>query len=76
MNNLHTPDRLLNEKEVASILNINVATLRRWRWAGKGPRFLKIGGAVRYDPADLAAFIEAGRRTSTSEPGAGLEVAT
>ncbi len=69
MNNLHTPDRLLDEKEVASILNINVATLRRWRWAGKGPRFLKIGGAVRYAQSDIAAFIEAGRRTSTSDTG-------
>ncbi len=44
-----------------------VATLRRWRWGGKGPPFIKIGGAVRYDPTDLTAFIEAGRRTSTSE---------
>ena len=69
MNNVHTPDRLLDEKEVASILNINVATLRRWRWAGKGPRFLKIGGAVRYEQSDIVAFIEAGRRTSTSDTG-------
>ncbi len=58
--------RLLKEAEAAAILNIEVATLRRWRWAGKPPRFLKIGGAVRYDQGDLAAFIEAGRRTSTS----------
>ena len=69
MNDLHTPDRLLNEKEVANTLNIKVATLRRWRWAGKGLRFVKLGAAVRYDPADLAAFIEAGRRRSTSDPG-------
>ncbi len=59
---------LLKETEVAEILNVEVASLRRWRWAGgKGPRFIKIGAAVRYDPADLVAFIEAGRRASTSE---------
>ncbi len=60
---------LLNETEAARILAMQVTTLRRWRWAGKGPRFVKIGAAVRYDPADLTAFIEAGRRNSTSEFG-------
>lgn len=63
--------RLINEHEAAGYLAVRVATLRRWRWAGKGPRFCKIGGAVRYDPADLEAFIEAGRRKSTSDPGQG-----
>ena len=60
---------LLNETEAARILAMQVTTLRRWRWAGKGPRFVKVGAAVRYDPADLTAFIEAGRRNSTSDPG-------
>ncbi len=60
---------LVNETEAARILKLQVTTLRRWRWAGKGPRFLKLGAAVRYDPADLTAFIEAGRRNSTSDPG-------
>ena len=61
--------RLLKESEAATILNVEVATLRRWRWAGKPPVFRKISAAVRYHPADLEAFIEAGRRTSTSDPG-------
>ena len=65
------PPKLLKEGEVAAILNVEVATLRRWRWAGKPDLpFHKIGSAVRYDPADLTSFIEAGRRTSTSDdPG-------
>ena len=67
MNTIQSP--LLNEQEASEYLRIAVATLRRWRWAGKPPRFLKIGAAVRYDPADLAAFIEAARRTSTSDTG-------
>ncbi len=61
--------RLLKEAEAAAILKLKVTTLRRWRWAGKGPRFVKVGAAVRYDSADLSAFIEAGRRSSTSDPG-------
>jgi len=64
------PPKLLKEGEAAAILNVEVATLRRWRWAGKPDLpFHKIGSAVRYDLADLAAFIEAGRRVSTSDPG-------
>ena len=61
--------RLFDEKDAAAILCVKVPTLRRWRWAGKGPRFLKLCGAVRYDPADLDTFIGEARRTSTSDDG-------
>ena len=37
---------LLKEKATAECLGIEEATLRRWRWEGKGPRFAKIGGTV------------------------------
>jgi predicted site-specific integrase-resolvase len=60
---------LLKEQEVATRLAVSVKTLRRWRWAGRGPRFLKIGAAVRYDPADLSCFVEGARRSSTADPG-------
>ncbi len=66
-------NRLLNEHEAAYALGLKVATLRRWRWAGKPPRFLKIGSAVRYDPEDLADFMEAARRTSTSDAGGAVD---
>jgi hypothetical protein len=46
---------------------LQIATLQRWRWAGRGPRFLKIGGAIRYDSADLDVFVEAARRHSTTD---------
>ncbi len=64
-----SPPALVNEHEAARVLGLSVKTLRRWRWAGREIRFLKIGAAVRYDPADLAAYIEAARRRSTSDPG-------
>ena len=58
---------LINEHEAARRLGLKVSTLRRWRWAGNPPRFVKIGTAVRYDPRDISALIEASRRNSTSE---------
>ncbi len=69
MTNNSTAQPLVNEDQAAKRLGLSVKTLRRWRWAGRGPGFLKIGFAVRYDPAELRAFIEASRRRSTSDPG-------
>ena len=65
-----TPDvgsTLVNEVQAARILGLSVKTLRRWRWAGKPPSFIKIGSAVRYDPDVLRDLIDAGRRNSTSD---------
>jgi predicted DNA-binding transcriptional regulator AlpA len=60
---------LLREAEAAHRLGTSVRTLQKWRCNGKGPRFVRLSRAVRYDPEDLEAFIAVGRRTSTSDPG-------
>ena len=57
---------LINEHEAAALLNVKVATLRRWRWAGKPPKFVKIGASVRYEPSELAKLISEARRSSTT----------
>jgi hypothetical protein len=62
-------DRLLTPEQAAVALHLKPKTLARWRWAGCGPRFIKIGGRVRYAESDIRAFIQAGVRTSTSDPG-------
>ena len=49
---------LLNEHEVSHQLGISVASLRGWRLIRQGPKFVKIGAAVRYKPADVAAWID------------------
>ncbi|MCP4408801.1 MAG: helix-turn-helix domain-containing protein [Gammaproteobacteria bacterium] len=42
-------------------------TLEKWRITGEGPPFIKIGRSVRYDEADLDAWIDERRRSSTSD---------
>ena len=49
--------QLLNEKEVAAALKISVASARRWRVEGRGPRFIKLGACVRYRAEDLDAWL-------------------
>jgi hypothetical protein len=48
---------LITEKEAAKQLCLTQSTLRKWRWLGKGPSFIKIGAAVRYDPEAIKRFI-------------------
>jgi predicted DNA-binding transcriptional regulator AlpA len=49
---------LLNENDVARMTGLSVASVRRWRLLRQGPRYVKIGAAVRYRPEDLAAWLE------------------
>ena len=60
-------NKLLTEEQVAEQLSITTNTLRKWRWLGKGPAFIKIGAAVRYEADTLATFIRSTVKTSTSE---------
>jgi hypothetical protein len=63
---------LMRETEAARLLGLSARTHQKWRWNGKGPEFLRLNGAVRYNRADLLRFASRARRTSTSDPGAGL----
>ena len=50
--------RLLNQKEVASIIRKSEAWLERQRWLGEGIPYLKIGRSVRYQEDDILSFLE------------------
>jgi len=50
----------LNTMQLAERLNLSVATLARWRYAGKGPEYVKFGGAVRYSSNAVGMFIQRG----------------
>ncbi|PZX19962.1 helix-turn-helix protein [Palleronia aestuarii] len=58
----------LNQKELAKRWTISHRTLERWRWAGEGPAYMKIGGHVVYRMADIEAF-ERNVMNTTSDQG-------
>jgi len=45
------------DSETAAILGIKTGTLRKWRLRGVGPRFRKLGRAVRYSERDLRVWL-------------------
>ena len=57
---------ILNTREAAAYTRLGKPTLERFRLTGEGPRFAKLGGAVRYRRCDLDAWLESRLVTSTS----------
>jgi hypothetical protein len=49
--------KLLDENQVAVMLNVAVQTLRNWRHERRGLPYCKISRAVRYREADVVEFI-------------------
>ena len=60
-------DPLLHPAEVAKILKVSLSWLAKSRLSGTGPRFVKIGRAVRYAESAVREYIKSRMRTSTSE---------
>ena len=52
---------VLTESEAARFLGgsrpLSVSTLRKWRAAGRGPKWVRMGAAVRYVEGDLIEFM-------------------
>ncbi len=59
------PKRFYSERDLSVYSGIAVRTLQSWRLRGIGPRWVKLGGAVRYDLADFDAWV------ATCEAGGG-----
>jgi len=49
---------LMSVPGLAAHLGVPIQTVRRWRVHGLGPRGIRVGKYVRFDPADVAAWQE------------------
>ena len=49
--------RFVNEKELAAITSVSRRTWQKHRLFSRGPRYYKILGSVRYDLAEVLAWI-------------------
>ena len=53
---IYLKNMLITERQAAALLCMSVKTLQRWRALKKGPYYLKLGGAVRYQVRHLEEF--------------------
>lgn len=58
---------MMDDRHAAPYIGLSVSTLRAWRVRGGGPRYRKMGAAVRYSRADLDAYIAASGRRRTRD---------
>ena len=58
----HDAKALLSTAEAAALLALSDRTLKRYRYEGSGPTFLRLGGRVRYTRADLLEWALARRQ--------------
>lgn len=50
---------------VADLLRVSRSLLAKWRMAGRGPRFTKVGRRILYECAEVSRWLEEQKRTST-----------
>ena len=61
------PDRricrqLVSTRELSEIWGVPESTQRYWRAAETGPPYVKLGGRIKYDLADLERYVRANKR--------------
>ena len=59
-------EKMYTAQQLAAYLMINPVTLTHWRLAGKGPRYVKVGGHYRYRSSDVEDWLD--KSVSDSEP--------
>lgn len=70
---MNAAPRLLDTTQAAESLGLSARTLESYRRSGRGPRYVKIGSRALYAPEDLAAWVEARKRSRTVEELVGGE---
>jgi excisionase family DNA binding protein len=58
--------RLLSVEELAEMLQVPVNTVYQWRHRGEGPRPIRLGRHLRFDPVDVARWLETRKAASVN----------
>jgi excisionase family DNA binding protein len=58
-----TVDPLLKPPEVAEHFGLSERTLEYWRYAGRGPAYVRLGRHVRYRASAVERFLEEQQRS-------------
>lgn len=69
MKGIFQMEELITSRQAAKMLCLSEMTLRKWRWEGKGPQFIKVGRKVAYRSEDLTRWVSEQVRLSTSDTG-------
>ncbi|MGX9884060.1 helix-turn-helix transcriptional regulator [Streptomyces sp. NPDC002276] len=51
------PDRYLTPDDIAGMFEVPIETVYQWRKKRTGPPGFRIGKHLRYDPADVRAYV-------------------
>ncbi|MFJ2005820.1 helix-turn-helix transcriptional regulator [Streptomyces chartreusis] len=51
------PDRYLTPEDIAAMFGVPIETIYQWRKKRTGPPGFRIGKHLRYDPADVRAYV-------------------
>ncbi|BCM66484.1 MULTISPECIES: helix-turn-helix transcriptional regulator [Streptomyces] len=60
------PDRYLTPDDIAEIFEVPKETVYQWRKKRIGPPGFRIGKYVRYDPADVRAYVDQRKHAETA----------
>ncbi|MFF4018176.1 helix-turn-helix domain-containing protein [Streptomyces sp. NPDC001843] len=60
------PDRYLDTDDLAVIFKVPKETVYQWRKKRIGPPGFRIGKYVRYDPADVRAYVTSRKNTDAA----------
>lgn len=69
---LSNTTKALTETQLAERWAISRKTLQAWRLRGDGPRFMRIGTAIRYMLSDITAYEAANTHNSTASVSASI----
>ncbi|NEC72313.1 helix-turn-helix transcriptional regulator [Streptomyces rochei] len=60
------PDRYLTPDDIAEMFEVPLETVYQWRKKRTGPPGFRIGKHLRYDPADVRAYVDQRKHADTT----------